>query len=51
MTQVPALFLPFGVIKKVTTERIPLPVEQKKNNKICALLKGKKNGYKKNHKS
>ena len=39
MIQVPALFLPVGKAKKVSTKVTPKFVEQKKKNKkICALL-------------
>lgn len=47
--QVPALFLPFGEVKKISTKKTPKIVEKKtKQKKICALLKGRINGNKKN---
>lgn len=47
--QTPALFLPIGTIKKISTKKTPKVVEKKlKNKKICALLKGRVNGNKKN---
>ena len=47
--QVPALFLPIGAIKKISAKKTPKIVEKKiKKKKICALLKGRVNGNKKN---
>lgn len=47
--QVPALFLPTGAIKKISAKKTPKVVEKKsKNKKVCALLKGRIDGNKKN---
>ena len=47
--QVAALFLPIGAIKKISTKNTPKFVEKKnKPKKICALLKGRIDGNKKN---
>lgn len=47
--QVAALFLPIGAIKKISTKKTPKIVEKRvKNKKVCALLKGRVNGNKKN---
>ena len=50
--QTAALFLPKGVIKKLSMKKAPKLMEKKKKNeKICFLLKGRVNGNKKTSKS
>lgn len=47
--QIPALLLPTGTFKKISKKKTPAIMEKKiKEQKICALLKGRVNGNQKN---
>lgn len=50
--QIAALFLPTGASTKVSAKKTPKRAEKKmKDQKICALLKGRVNGNEKNSKN